>query len=81
MTGLRRRLSALERQNGEALTHCLLWWPGCKIEDALVNSPEPKNCGQRLLIELAFVGDGPLSADQLVEQGKAHAWADELDAP
>ena len=78
---LKTRLDALERQNGKGLTHCLLWWPGCKLEDALVDSPGPKDCDQRLLIELAFVGDEPLSADQLVEQAKAHAWADELDAP
>ena len=77
---LQWRLDALERKGGSDMAHCILWSPGISFDETLANSSPPANCTNRLLIEMMPVGMDrkpvPLTADEKVEQTKAHAWAD-----
>ena len=80
---LHSRLDALERKKGSGLSHCVLWHPGVPFDDALALSYRSANSTERLLIEMVPVcmdrNPVPLTAEQHVEQMKAHAWSDKAD--
>ena len=77
---LRPRMTALETKGGAHSPHVVLWGMGQTFADALAGSPHPEVATWRLLIELSFMGDDPLTPEQIAEQAKAYAWADELEA-
>ncbi|MBP6379181.1 MAG: hypothetical protein KA312_02055 [Sphingorhabdus sp.] len=77
---IRQRLNALESKDSSGHPHVVLWTAGQSFADVLSVSSKHAGATSRLLIELAFVGDGPLTPEHLAEQVKAHAWADELEA-
>ena len=79
---LQSRLDALERKGRSDMAHCVMWHSGLNFDEMLAQSTPPANCTNRLLIEMVPVGMDrkpvPMSADEKVEQTKAHAWADGL---
>ena len=77
---LRQRLMALETAGGAHASHVVLWGTGQPFADALACSPHTAAATSRMLIELSFMGDDPLTPEQMAEQAKAYAWADELEA-
>ena len=76
---LRQHLMALETKGGSHNPHVVLWCADQSFADALAGSAKQEGAASRLLIELSFVGDEPLTRDQIAEQFKAYAWADELE--
>lgn len=77
---LRQRLEVLETKGESGLSHVVLWAAGWSFDDCLARSAPHKDASSRLLIELAFVGDEPLTPEQLAARAKAYSWADELEA-
>lgn len=76
----KQRIEALEAKGGKGLPHVVVWAAGRSFDEALAKSQRSDGADSRLLIELCFV-DGPeLTPEQLAEQAKAHAWANELEA-
>ena len=76
---LRQRLIALETAGGAHAPDVVLWGAGQSFPDALASSPHAAAATSRMLIELSFMGDDPLTSEQMAEQAKAYAWADELE--
>lgn len=76
---LRQRLIALENKGGSHDPHVVLWGADQSFAEALACSDKQQGAASRLLIELSFVGAEPLTRDQIAEQLKAYAWADELE--
>ena len=77
---LRQRLMALETAGGAHAPHVVLWGTCQSFADALASLPHTAAATSRMLIELSFMGDDPLTPKQMAEQAKAYAWADELEA-
>ena len=77
---MRQRLEALETKGESGLPHVVLWSAGWSFYDCLARSAGHENASSHLLIELAFVGGEPLTAQQLADRAKAYAWVDELEA-
>lgn len=77
---MRQRLEALDTKRGSGLPHVVLWSAGWSFDDCLDRSTPHQCATSRMLIELAFVGGEPLTAEQLADPAKAYAWAEELEA-
>ena len=77
---LRQRLRALETSGNNGLPHVVLWSVNESFEECLSRSAKNDSATSHLLIELAFVGEEPLTPEQLAEQAKAYAWAEQLEA-
>lgn len=77
---MKQRIAALEAKGGKGLPHVVLWAAGDSFDEALARSQKLEGADSRLLIELCFVGGPELTADELAERAKAHAWANELEA-
>jgi len=71
---------ALETAGSAHAPHVVLWGAGQWFADALAISPHTAAATSRMLIELSFVGDDPLTSEQIAEQAKACTWVDELEA-
>ena len=76
---LQQRLKALETVGGDGLSHVVLWNVNESFDKCLSLSAKHESATSRLLIELAFVGEEPLTSEQRAEQAKAYAWAGELE--